>query len=255
MKRIIIAGASGYTGADMVRLALRHPQMRIAGLCANSHAGKALKAIYPHFHGVDLPPLERIEAQDWREVDYAFLCLPHGVSNRLAGTIPDHVRIIDLAADFRLRDPALWRSWYGSELAFSKRREQAVYGLSEWNADAIARARLVACPGCYPTAILLGLIPLVMHHIVDLHSIIIDAKSGVSGAGRSLKQANLFCEVAEGIHPYNIGRHRHIPEIEQELADRALQPVAISFTPHLVPMNRGELVTIYLTLAQHHSAD
>jgi N-acetyl-gamma-glutamyl-phosphate reductase len=242
--RIAVLGASGYTGADLVRLALGHPDVRIAALSANAKAGQAMADVWPHFAMFpDLPRLVRAEAVDFGGVDVVFGCLPHAASAELLSGVTGP-RIVDLSADFRLKDAATYAAWYGGAHPAPNLLPDAVYGLTEYARAALPAARLVACPGCYPTAVLLGLLPLVEAGLIAPERITINALSGVSGAGRGLKEANLFPEIAEGVAPYAIGRHRHMPEIEQELARAAGTPVTISFTPHLVPMNRGELVTM-----------
>jgi N-acetyl-gamma-glutamyl-phosphate reductase len=247
--RIAVLGASGYTGADLVRLALGHPMMAITALSANSKAGQTMADVWPHFAMYpDLPRLVESEAIDFGAVDAVFGCLPHAASARLLSAITGP-KIIDLSADFRLRDAGVYADWYGGEHPAPALLADAVYGLTEFARDAVATARLVACPGCYPTAALLALLPLVGAGIIGSERITINALSGVSGAGRGLKEANLFPEVAEAVHPYGIGHHRHMPEMEQELGKAAGQPVTLSFTPHLVPMNRGELVTCVVELA------
>ena len=247
-----ILGASGYTGADMVRLALGHPNLRIVALSADRKAGQPLAAVFPHFTPCALPDLVAVDAIDWAGIDVVFCCLPHattqGVVKAIFAAAP-RVKVIDLSADFRLTDPAVYADWYGGAHQAIELQAEAVYGLTEWNRAGVAGARLVACPGCYPTAALLALLPLLDAGLIAPEPITINALSGVSGAGRSLKEQNLFCEVAEGVHPYGLGRHRHMPEIEQELARVAGRPLAISFTPHLVPVNRGELETIAVHLA------
>lgn len=245
--RIAVLGASGYTGADLVRLALGHPQIEIAALAANAKAGQAMADIWPHLAMYpQLPRLVKADAIDFSTIDAVFGCLPHAASAELLSTIngpPSGPRIIDLSADFRLKDAATYADWYGGAHPAPGLLPEAVYGLTEFARDALPAARIVACPGCYPTAVLLALLPLVAAHAISADHISVNALSGVSGAGRSLKEANLFPEVAEAVHPYGIGRHRHMPEMEQELGARAGRDVRISFTPHLVPMNRGELVT------------
>ncbi len=256
--RIAVIGASGYTGADLVRLAARHPHVEIAALTANTHAGKPMAEVYPHLAGLDLPDLVRNEDVDWSGIDAAFCGLPHGTSAAVIKDIPDHVKVIDISADFRLRDPAVYAEWYGLEHPAPEMLKQAVYGLTEHYREAIREARLVACPGCYPTATLLALLPLVKRGLILLDGLIIDAKSGVSGAGRGLKLNTLFCEAGEGLSPYAVGAHRHMPEIEQELAaaaGRKAAEVRVNFTPHLVPMSRGELITAHVKLAEGISAD
>ena len=241
---VAVLGASGYTGADVVRLALTHPDLELVALSANAKAGQAMASVWPHFAYTPLPLLVRAEEIAWQGIDVVFGCLPHAASAALLGELPAALRIIDLSADFRLKEPATYAEWYDGEHPAPALLDDAVYGLTEFARDALPSTRLVACPGCYPTAVLLALLPLIEARAISTERITVNALSGVSGSGRSLKEANLFAEVAEAVHPYAIGRHRHMPEIEQELARAAGRSVTISFTPHLVPINRGELVTI-----------
>ena len=252
--RIGVIGASGYTGADLVRLAVRHPAIEIAVLTANSHAGKPMASVFPHLAGLGLPDLVTNEEADWDGIEAVFCGLPHATSQAVIARLPGHLKVIDMSADFRLRDAAVYEKWYGGPHQALDLQGQAVYGLSEHYRDAIRQARLVACPGCYPTAVLILLLPLVGAGLIDAGDLIIDAKSGVSGAGRSLKQNILFCEAGEGMSPYGVASHRHAPEIEQELSLAAGRDVIVSFTPHLVPMSRGELITCYARLAGGASA-
>ena len=244
--RIGIIGASGYTGADLIRLAVVHPNIEIAVLTANAHAGQSLGTVFPHLGGLGLPDLIKTEEADWSEIDAVFCGLPHGTSQEVISGLPPHLKVIDLSADFRLRDTNVYADWYGHAHYAPDLQSKAVYGLTEFYRDDISKADLVACPGCYPTAALLALLPLVAAGVIDPSDIVIDAKSGATGAGRSVKQANLFSEVAEGIHPYGIAAHRHAPEIEQEISKVSGSDIVVNFTPHLMPMNRGELLTIYL---------
>ncbi|WP_426165177.1 N-acetyl-gamma-glutamyl-phosphate reductase [Sandarakinorhabdus sp. DWP1-3-1] len=247
--RIAVLGASGYTGADLVRLALTHPRAEIVALSANSKAGQTMAEVWPHLAMYPaLPRLVTSESIDFTGIDAVFGCLPHAASAQLLGTLSGP-RIIDLSADFRLKDAATYADWYGNAHPAPDLLPQAVYGLTEFARADLPTARLVACPGCYPTAVLLALQPLLAEAVIGAERITINALSGVSGAGRGVKEVNLFPEVAEAVHPYGIGRHRHMPEIEQQLAGVAGMPVTISFTPHLVPMNRGELVTCIVELA------
>jgi len=243
--KIGIIGASGYTGADAVRLLAAHPNAQIAALTGNAHAGKPLADIYPQFGGLDVPALQKVENVDWQNIDAAICGLPHSTAQDVIAGLPDHVKVIDMSADFRLRDAATYAEWYGRSHDHTDLLGTAVYGLTEHYRDDIAKARLVACPGCYPTAALTLLLPLVGQGLIEADDIIIDAKSGVTGAGRSLKEQNLFSEVSEGLHPYGVAAHRHAPEIEQEVGKAAGAEVKVSFTPHLVPMNRGELLSVY----------
>ena len=253
--RVGVLGASGYTGADLIRLAACHPNMEIGVLAASSHAGKPLAEVFPHFAFIEAPRLVKAENADWSGCDVVFSGLPHGTAQDLIKDLPDDLKIIDMSADFRLRDTAIYAKTYGREHAASHLLAKAVYGLTEHYAEEIAGARLVACPGCYPTAALLALLPVVANRLIDAGDIIIDAKSGVSGAGRGLKQNILFSEAGEGLSPYSIASHRHAPEIEQEIGKVAGGEVTINFTPHLVPMSRGELVTCYVRLAGGAKAD
>lgn len=256
--RIGVLGASGYTGADLVRLAVRHPRIEIAALTANSHAGKPMKEVFRHLSHVPLPDLVTIEDADWSAVDAVFCGLPHGttqaITKEILRTHPE-MKIIDMSADFRLRDPAAYKEWYGLDHVATEIQPEAVYGLTEHYREAIAAARLIACPGCYPTAVLLALLPLAGAGLIDARDIVIDAKSGVSGAGRSPKENVLFCEAGEGLSPYAVGKHRHMAEIEQEIGRAAgIADLRVNFTPHLIPMSRGELCTSYVRLAGGHTA-
>jgi N-acetyl-gamma-glutamyl-phosphate reductase len=254
--KIGVLGASGYTGADLVRLLATHPNAEIRVLTANQQAGQPLRAVYPHLGALDLPDLVKWEDADWSGLDVAFCGLPHGTTQEIVAAMPRGLKVVDLSADFRLRDPEVYAEWYGHPHQALELQEQAVYGLTELNREAVRAARLVACPGCYPTAALLALVPLVHAGQVRPDDLVIDAKSGATGAGRKVTQQLLFAEVGEGIHPYGVGRHRHAPEIEQEVGGAAGgRPVRVSFTPHLVPMNRGELVTCYVRLAEGAGAD
>jgi N-acetyl-gamma-glutamyl-phosphate reductase len=248
--RIGVLGASGYTGADLIRLAAAHPAVEIAALAAGTHAGQTLAEVFPHLARIEAPLLTRAEDTDWAGCDAIFSGLPHGAAQDIIKTLPSDARIIDMSADFRLRDPSVYAKWYGRQHDAPALLAEAVYGLSEVYAAEIADARVVACPGCYPTAALLSLLPLVAKELIDADDIIIDAKSGMSGAGRALKQTTLFAEAGEGLSPYAVGSHRHGPEIDQEISRAAARPVITSFTPHLVPMSRGELVTCHVRLAE-----
>lgn len=246
---IAILGASGYTGAELLRLLLPHPHANIVALTAEKNAGQPIAALLPHLAGHDLPDLTRIAAVDFSKIDLVFCALPHGTTQEVIAALPRSVRIIDLSADFRLTNCATYHEWYGHEHRAPHLQTEAVYGLTEIERAKVRNARLVANPGCYPTASQLPLIPLISAGIISPDEIIIDAKSGVSGAGRELKLGNLFSEVSEGMQAYGVAKHRHAPEIEQGLSLAAGRAVTVTFTPHLVPMNRGMLCTIYARLA------
>jgi len=278
--RVGILGASGYTGAELIRLLINHPDVEIVLLTADRHAGKSISAVFPHLFGLDLPNLIKIDEVEWAglEVDIIFCALPHGTTQEivagllhhtghdvvdelldeqredLIASIPDGVRVIDLSADFRIEDGDTYAEWYGHPHRAPQLQAQAVYGLTEFARDDIAQARLVACPGCYPASALLPLVPLIGAGQIDPDDIIIDSKSGVTGAGRAAKESGLYGEIAGGIHAYSVGGHRHGPEIEQELGRVAGRAITVNFTPHLVPMNRGILSTIYVRLADGATA-
>ena len=250
-KKIGILGASGYTGADAVRLLARHPHVEITALTANTHAGKAMDEVFSHFFMLDLPRLVEWEKVDWTGLDAVFCGLPHGTTQEIIAAVlkaNPKIKILDMSADFRLRDRDTYAKWYGHEHRAAELQGEAVYGLTEFYREKIASARLVACPGCYPTATLLALVPLAKAKLIDVNDIIVDAKSGITGAGRGLKQNTLFSEAGEGLSPYSIGTHRHAPEIEQEIGVAAGSNVTVNFTPHLIPMSRGELCTSYVKL-------
>jgi N-acetyl-gamma-glutamyl-phosphate reductase len=253
-----VLGASGYAGADLVRLAVCHPNMDVTVLTANNHAGKPMADVFPHLGFIDLPDLTTIEDADWGNVDAVFCGLPHGTTQEITKKVlAEHpaIKFIDMSADFRLDNADTYKAWYGHEHQARELQAEAVYGLTEHYREAIAKARLVACPGCYPTASLMALLPIVRTGGIDADDIVIDAKSGVSGAGRSLRQNVLFSEAGEGLSPYSVAKHRHAPEIEQEISKAAGKDVLVNFTPHLIPMSRGELCTAYVRLAGGATAD
>ena len=252
---VAVVGASGYTGAELVRLLAHHADARIVALTAERRAGARMDQVFPHLGGIALPALVRIEAVDWDNVEVAFCCLPHGTTHDVVASLPRHLKVIDLSADFRLADVDVYAQWYGQAHRAPDLQKEAVYGLTELAREAIAPARLVANPGCYPTSVQLPLIPLIEAGMIATDDIIIDAKSGVSGAGRAAKEAMLFAEVGEGVHAYAVASHRHAPEIEQGLSRAAGGAVTVNFTPHLMPMNRGILSTIYVRLAAGAGAD
>jgi len=244
--RIAILGASGYTGAELLRLLAEHPNAEIVALTADRQAGKPIGTVFPHLAIRKLPDLVTIDAVDWSKIDLVFCCLPHATTQEVVAKLPRHLRIVDLSADFRLADTKVYAEWYGHEHHAPALQKEAVYGLTEIWRTAIANARLVAVPGCYPTGSLLPLTPLVKTAVIDADDIVIDGKSGVTGAGRGLKETSLFAEISEGINAYGVASHRHMPEIEQGLSAAAGRKISVSFTPHLMPMNRGILSTIYV---------
>ncbi len=243
-----ILGATGYTGVELLRLLADHPSARVACMTSERYAGQPIVEVFPHLVGRDLPLLRQLGEVDLGGLDVVFGCLPHGTTQAVLGAMPRGPKVIDLSADFRLRDPDLYASTYGQAHGAVERQRDAVYGLTELARPEIRKTDLVANPGCYPTAVQLPLRPLIEAGMIHLDQIVVDAKSGVSGAGRAAKEGSLHTEVSEGLHAYGVSCHRHTPEIEQGLSDAAGEPVLVTFTPHLVPMNRGILATIYLQL-------
>jgi len=244
---IAILGASGYTGAELVRLIATHPLMRIAALSADRKAGMEMAQVFPHLRHLDLPPLVRIGEIDFSGIDLVFCALPHATSQAVIKDLPDTVKIVDLSADFRLRDPAAYEKWYGKPHSAPELQKQAVYGLTEFYREAIRGARLVAGTGCNAATGQYALRPLIADALIDLDEIVIDLKTGVSGAGRSLKENLLHAELSEGSHAYAVGgSHRHLGEFDQEFSAIAGRPVQVQFTPHLLPANRGILATVYV---------
>ncbi|WP_372840737.1 N-acetyl-gamma-glutamyl-phosphate reductase [Phaeovulum sp.] len=245
--RIAILGASGYTGAELVRIIATHPSMRIVALSGDRKAGMAMAEVFPHLRHLALPSLEKIEDIDFSGVDLAFCALPHATSQAVIASLPRELKIVDLSADFRLRDPAEYEKWYGKPHSAPELQREAVYGLTEFYRDAIRGARLVAGTGCNAAAGQFALRPLISAGVIDLDEIVIDLKAGVSGAGRSLKENLLHAELSGGTHPYSAGgTHRHLGEFDQEFSLLANRPVRVQFTPHLMPFNRGILATVYV---------
>jgi N-acetyl-gamma-glutamyl-phosphate reductase len=251
MKKVGIVGATGYAGEQLVWILSNHRYSKIDFLSTHNYAGVGFHEIYRNYSGfVEDKCIDLDQAYDRLEnIDVLFIALPHGKAFKLTEkALSLGVKVIDLGADFRLNDKAIYESWYELEHTAPSLLADAVYGLSELNREKIKSCNLLANPGCYPTATILGLAPLLHHKLIDVSSIIIDAKSGVSGAGRSASIASLFAECNESIKAYGVAGHRHTPEIEQELSKLAQETAVISFTPHLIPMNRGILSTCYSSL-------
>jgi N-acetyl-gamma-glutamyl-phosphate reductase len=249
--KIGILGASGYTGAELLRLLIRHPLVEIVLLTADRRAGKPMSDVFPQFAPYDLPILTSIDDTDWQKagLDLAFCGLPHGTTQTVIADLlakAPKTKVVDLSADFRLADPAAYAHWYGHAHAATELQKEAVYGLTEVYRDEVKKARLVANPGCYTTCSELPLIPLLKAKAINPDEIVIDAKSGMTGAGRAAKEEMLFSEVSEGFNAYGVGHHRHMAELDQEFSKAAGREVIVTFTPHLVPMNRGIFSTIYV---------
>ncbi|WP_299687012.1 N-acetyl-gamma-glutamyl-phosphate reductase [uncultured Tateyamaria sp.] len=244
---IAVLGASGYTGAELIRLIAGHSSIEIKALGAFSKAGQTLAQVYPHLRHLDVPPMVSFDQIDWSGIDLAFCALPHKTSQEVISGLPRDLRIVDLSADFRLEDPAQYQKWYGNPHSAVEMQKEAVYGLTEFYREQIAAARLVAGTGCNAATGQFALRPLIAAGVIDLDEIILDLKAAVSGAGRALKENLLHAELSEGYHAYALGStHRHQGEFDQEFSKVAGRDVRIQFQPHLVPANRGILGTAYV---------
>lgn len=244
---VAILGASGYTGAELVRLIATHPELTITALSADRKAGLQMSQVFPHLRHLELPGLVKIEEIDFSRVDLVFCALPHATSQAVIRTLPETVKVVDLSADFRLRDAEAYEAWYGKPHSAPELQEHAVYGLTEFYRDEIKNARLVAGTGCNAATGQFALRPLIAAGVIDLDEIIVDLKAGASGAGRSLKEHLLFSEMFENVKGYSLGgTHRHLGEFDQEFSEIAGRPIQIQFTPHLIPATRGILITCYL---------
>ncbi len=247
MIRVAIIGATGYTALELIKILLRHPEVEITTLTSRSEDHPHVASVHPQLAGrIDLQLADLGPAEIAARADVAFSCLPHGVTASLVPKLLEAgLRVIDLSADYRLNDPDVYAEWYGQKHADAGRLGKTVYGLPELFREQIREARLVANPGCYPTSAILALAPFLKAGLIAPREIIIDSKSGISGAGRTPKLTTHFPECNESISAYNVGRHRHTPEIEQVLSTAGGEPVEVIFTPHLVPMDRGILSTTY----------
>ncbi len=257
MLRVGIVGATGYAGKELVRILLRHSKVQITTITSESYAGSSFGAVYPEFRGLFDYVLSRFDQEELKaKTDLVFSALPHGLSQEKVPLMLSAVeKVIDLSGDFRLSDASLYEEWYGYKHQAKELLADSVYGLPELNKEKIKTAKLIANPGCYPTAALLALLPALKNKLIDLTSIIIDAKSGVSGAGRTAKISFHFPECNENLKAYRLGKHQHVPEIEEQATIMAGENIILNFTPHLIPMTRGILNTIYLRLTENINQD
>lgn len=251
MIKVAIVGGTGYTGVELLRILALHPEVEITTITSRAEAGSSVAALFPNLRGYLDLCFSEPDVKQLAKADLVFFATPNGTAMKeVPFLLAEGVKVIDLAADFRLKDPAVWEQWYGMPHACPDLLIDAVYGLPEVHREAIKSARLIANPGCYPTAITLGFLPLVEAGIVELSSLIADAKSGVSGAGRGASVGTLLCEASESIKAYSVSGHRHLPEIRQNLSQASNTSVGLTFVPHLTPMIRGIEATLYARLTQ-----
>ncbi|BCX82790.1 N-acetyl-gamma-glutamyl-phosphate reductase [Methylomarinovum caldicuralii] len=251
MIKVAVVGGTGYTGVELMRILARHPQAELALVTSRGDAGRRVAEVYPNLRGVVDLTFQPPEPQLLDQADVIFFATPNGTAMQYAPALLERGRVvIDLAADFRLKDPQVWEQWYGQPHACPELLASAVYGLPEVNREKIKKARLIACPGCYPTAVQLGFLPLLHQHVIERTGLVADCKSGVSGAGRQAQVATLMAETGEGFKAYAVPGHRHLPEIRQGLQALTGKPVELTFVPHLTPMIRGIHATLYARLRE-----
>ena len=242
--KIAVAGATGYVGIELIKILSKHPKAKILYLCANKSVGKSIYSFDKKITKKNLPIISKIKDINWNRVQVFFTALPNGEAQKIAKIIPKHVKLIDLSADFRLRDSRLYKKWYGIDHKCKELIDKSVYAITEFSRNSLNKYNIISCPGCYPTSIQIPLIPLIERNMIDVKNIIIDSKSGYSGAGKNVK--NKFKNVFNSVSSYGVGSHRHMAEIDQELSKVSKKKVNVSFTPHVIPMFRGILSTIYL---------
>ncbi len=243
---IAIAGATGYVGLELVRILSKHPKVKILYLCATKSIGKSIYKFDKKIKKKNLPKISKISSIDWFKIDILFTSLPNGMAQKISKTIPEHIKIIDLSADFRLRDPNDYRKWYGTSHKCKNLIKKSIYSITEFNREKISKYKIISCPGCYPTSVQLPLIPLIKNKMINIKNIIVDSKSGFSGAGKNIKKKFKFKNLFNSVSAYGVGAHRHMAEIDQEFDKVSKKEMKISFTPHLIPMFRGILSTIYI---------
>ena len=251
---IVVAGATGYIGLQLVKILLNHPKIKILSLCASKSIGKSIHQFDNDIIKKKLPKISKIEKVNWKNVDVLFTALPNGHAQKIINILPKSVKLIDLSADFRLSDYKTFEKWYGINHKAKKLIKDSVYAISEFSRNKVQKYRIISCPGCYPTSVQIPLIPLVKKKIVSTKNIIIDSKSGYSGAGKNIKKKFKFKNLFSSVSAYGVGSHRHMAEIDQELSSVADKNINVSFTPHLIPMFRGILSTIYLEAINKYNA-
>ena len=243
---IAIAGATGYVGLELIKILSNHPKATIVYLCAQKSIGKSINVFDKRIKKKNLPKISEIKKINWSKVDILFTALPNGEAQKIAKQIPDKIKLIDLSADFRLNSSKLYKKWYGINHNCEKLIKKSIYAITEFSRNKLSDHNIIACPGCYPTSVQLPLLPLVQKRMINVNNIIIDSKSGYSGAGKNIKKKFTFKNLFNSVSAYSIGSHRHMAEIDQELSKVSKRKINVFFTPHLIPMFRGILSTIHL---------
>ncbi len=251
---IAIAGATGYIGLQLIKILSKHQKVKILYLCANKSAGKSIYIFDKKIKKKNLPKITRIENINWNKVNILFTSLPNGEAQKIANHLPKHIKLIDLSADFRLDDYKLYKKWYGINHKCKKLINKSIYAITEFSRTHLDKYKIISCPGCYPTSVQIPLIPLIQKSAIKTKNIIIDSKSGYSGAGKNIKKKFRFKNLFNSVSAYGVGSHRHMAEIDQELSKISKNKVNVFFTPHLVPMFRGILSTIYLETQKKYNA-
>jgi N-acetyl-gamma-glutamyl-phosphate reductase len=250
--KIAIAGATGYTGIELIKILSRHPKVKINYLCAQKSIGKSIYYFDKSIKKKNLPKISKLDNINWNNVNLLFTALPNGEAQKIAKVLPSHVKLIDLSADFRLKNDKVYKKWYGIKHNCKNLINKSIYSISEFSRNNLNKYNIISCPGCYPTSVQIPLIPLIKNKMININNIIIDSKSGFSGGGKNV--AKKFKNLHNSISAYGVGRHRHMAEIDQELSFAAKKKVKVSFTPHILPMFRGILSTIYLDLLGSNNA-
>ena len=251
---IAIAGATGYVGLELIKILLKHPKAKIVFLCANKSVGKSINSFDKKIKRRNLPKITSITKIDWGKINILFTALPNGKAQEIAKILPKKIKLIDLSADFRINNPKIYRRWYGINHSCKNLIKKSIYAITEFSRKKLPKYNIIACPGCYPTSIQIPLIPLIKKKMVNANNIIIDSKSGYSGAGRGIHRTHVKKNLYESLSAYGIGWHRHNSEIEQELKKVCKKKIKFNFTPHLTPMFRGILSTIYIDVLKKSTA-
>ena len=252
--KIAIAGATGYIGLELVKILSRHPKIKILYLCANKSAGKSIYNFDKKINKKNLPKISKIRNVNWNKINILFTSLPNGEAQKIAKFLPQHIKLIDLSADFRLDDYKVYKKWYGINHKCKKLIDKSIYAITEFSRNQLDKYNIISCPGCYPTSVQIPLVPLIQKRAINTKNIIIDSKSGYSGAGKNIKKKFSFKNIFNSVSAYGVGYHRHLAEIDQEFTKVTKKKVNVFFTPHLIPMFRGILSTIYLETRKKYNA-